>query len=78
MDLRFSHLGNAAHEYGPLDCLWTQSHEMEHRMTSRRKRQRRDKRGGQRSPWLVDAKKLADYIDLKKKEAENDWLKMRA
>lgn len=47
MDLRFSHLGNAAHEYGPLDCLWTQSHEMEHRMTSRRKRQRRDKR----APW---------------------------
>ena len=36
------------------------------------------KLGGQRSPWLVDAKKLADYIDLKKKEAENDWLKMRA
>lgn len=36
------------------------------------------KLGGQRSPWLIDAQKLADYIDLKKKEAENDWQKMRA
>jgi hypothetical protein len=36
------------------------------------------KLGGQRSPWFIDAKKLADYIDSKKREAENDWQKMRA
>ena len=31
------------------------------------------KLGGSRSPWLVDAIKLAEYIDRKKIEAENDW-----
>lgn len=36
------------------------------------------KLGGQRSPWFIDAKKLADYIDSKKREAEHDWQKMRA
>ncbi|WP_234688314.1 pyocin activator PrtN family protein [Comamonas aquatica] len=35
-------------------------------------------KAGQRSPWFIDAKKLADYIDSKKREAENDWQKMRA
>ena len=36
------------------------------------------KLGGQRSPWLVDAHKLAEYIDQKKQEASNDWERMRA
>ena len=36
------------------------------------------KLGGQRSPWLVDAYKLAEYIDQKKQEASNDWERMRA
>lgn len=31
------------------------------------------KLGGARSPWLVDAIKLAEYIDKKKVEAESDW-----
>lgn len=36
------------------------------------------KLGGQRSPWLMDAKVLADYIDKRKAEAANDWMKIRA
>jgi len=36
------------------------------------------KLGGQRSPWLVDAHKLADYIDRKKQDAINDWERLRA
>lgn len=35
------------------------------------------KLGGKRSPWLLDAQKLAEYIDKKKLEAENDWRKLR-
>lgn len=36
------------------------------------------KLGGRRSPWFVDAKLLADYIDKKKIEAKNDWEHLRA
>ncbi|MDR3003652.1 MAG: pyocin activator PrtN family protein [Acidovorax sp.] len=36
------------------------------------------KLGGQRSPWFVDAKALAEHIDKKKAEAENDWERLRA
>ncbi|MGU3628110.1 pyocin activator PrtN family protein [Comamonas sp. C24C] len=36
------------------------------------------KLGGQRSPWFVDAKALADHIDKKKAEAQGDWERMRA
>ncbi|MEE9871594.1 MAG: pyocin activator PrtN family protein [Delftia lacustris] len=36
------------------------------------------KLGGQRSPWFVDAKTLADYIDKKKAEAQHDWIRLQA
>ncbi len=36
------------------------------------------KLGGKRSPWMIDARRLAEYIDRKKQEAENDWRKMHA
>ncbi len=29
--------------------------------------------GSQKSKWFVDAKVLADYIDIKKQAAMNDW-----
>lgn len=36
------------------------------------------KLGGKRSPWYIDAKTLAEYIDKKKAEAQGDWERMRA
>lgn len=32
--------------------------------------------GSQKSPWLVDAAKLAEYVDRIKKQAELDWQKI--
>ncbi len=34
--------------------------------------------GTQKSPWLIDASKLAAYLDECKAKAEADWSKMRA
>ncbi|MEG0000605.1 pyocin activator PrtN family protein [Comamonas sp.] len=36
------------------------------------------KLGGQRSPWFVNAQKLADFIDKKMADAQNDWERIRA
>ena len=33
--------------------------------------------GSQRSPWFVDAKTLAEYIERKKAEALQEWLAVR-
>lgn len=33
---------------------------------------------GKRSPWFVSAEKLAEYIDRKKREAQQDWERVRA
>ena len=33
--------------------------------------------GSQKSPWFVDAKTLAEYIDRKKAEALQEWLAVR-
>lgn len=32
--------------------------------------------GSQKSPWLLDAAKLAEYLDSKKRQAELDWQKI--
>lgn len=32
--------------------------------------------GSQKSPWLVDAATLAEYVDRIKKQAELDWQKI--
>lgn len=34
--------------------------------------------GSQKSPWLIDASKLASYLDERKAQAEAEWRKMRA
>ncbi|GKS92261.1 pyocin activator PrtN family protein [Acidovorax sp. SUPP2539] len=34
--------------------------------------------GSQKSPWLVDAQKLAEHLDAAKKQAQTDWERMRA
>jgi hypothetical protein len=34
--------------------------------------------GSQKSPWLIDAEKLAAYIDQRQKAAEEDWRKINA
>lgn len=34
--------------------------------------------GTQKSPWLVDAKTLADHLDRLRNYAEREWAKMRA
>ncbi|PIF37756.1 pyocin activator protein PrtN [Delftia sp. 60] len=33
--------------------------------------------GSQKSPWLIDAQKLSDYLDRAKNKAQNDWDKMQ-
>lgn len=33
--------------------------------------------GSQKSPWLLDAKILADYLDKIKTQAQNDWKNMQ-
>lgn len=34
--------------------------------------------GTQKSPWLIDAGKLAAYLDERKAQAEQEWRQMRA
>lgn len=34
--------------------------------------------GSQKSPWLIDAEKLAAYIDKQRTDAEFDWKKINA
>lgn len=34
--------------------------------------------GTQKSPWLVDAKQLAEHLDAAKAKARAEWQKMRA
>lgn len=34
--------------------------------------------GSQKSPWLIDAHKLAAYLDSVKEKAEEDWQRMHA
>lgn len=34
--------------------------------------------GSQKSPWLIDAEKLAEYIDAQRAAAEHDWKKIHA
>jgi hypothetical protein len=33
--------------------------------------------GSQKSPWLVDAAKLAEHVDKCKSRAESDWKKLQ-
>lgn len=33
--------------------------------------------GSQKSPWLVDAHKLAEYLDRLKQEADADWQRLQ-
>lgn len=33
--------------------------------------------GSQKSPWLIDATKLADHLDRIKMKAESDWKKIK-
>ena len=34
--------------------------------------------GSQKSPWLISAGDLADYIDARRKSAEDDWARINA
>lgn len=34
--------------------------------------------GSQKSPWLVDAQKLAEYLDAAKLRAQDEWQRLRA
>lgn len=34
--------------------------------------------GSQKSPWLVDAHKLAEHLDAAKEQARKDWERMRS
>ena len=34
--------------------------------------------GSQKSPWMIDAKQLAEYLDAAKAHAKQEWEKARA
>lgn len=34
--------------------------------------------GSQKSPWLIDAQKLAEYLDDLKTQANEEWTKVRS
>lgn len=33
--------------------------------------------GSQKSPWLLDAQKLANYLDEQKSKGEEDWARLK-